>query len=93
MEPTTEDVTFSLTDRVATRTLNRSDKLNALSDARIDATVAHLRRSATDPDIVPNAGCYRPIRIIAPEGTIINPIFPAACTGGNEVTSAWLFAS
>ena len=42
-------------------------------------------QAATDPDISPNSGCYRPIRVIAPEGTIVNPRFPAACTGGNEV--------
>jgi N-methylhydantoinase B len=44
-------------------------------------------QAATDPDILPNDGCYRPVRIIAPEGTIVNPRFPAACTGGNEITS------
>lgn len=42
-------------------------------------------QAATDPDILPNAGCYRPISIVAPKGTIVNPHFPAACTGGNEV--------
>jgi N-methylhydantoinase B len=44
-------------------------------------------QAATDPDILPNDGCYRPVTIIAPEGTIVNPHFPAACTGGNEITS------
>jgi N-methylhydantoinase B len=44
-------------------------------------------QAATDPDILPNDGCYRPVEIIAPEGTIVNPHFPAACTGGNEITS------
>ena len=43
-------------------------------------------QAATDPDIAPNSGCYRPITVIAPEGSIVNPRFPAACTGGNEVT-------
>jgi N-methylhydantoinase B len=43
-------------------------------------------QAATDPDISPNSGCYRPITVIAPEGTLVNPRFPAACTGGNEVT-------
>jgi N-methylhydantoinase B len=42
-------------------------------------------QAATDPDISPNAGCYRPITVIAPEGTIVNPRFPAACNGGNEI--------
>jgi N-methylhydantoinase B len=42
-------------------------------------------QAAADPDIPPNSGCYQPIRIHAPLGTILNPHFPAACTGGNEV--------
>lgn len=50
------------------------------------AGVYMVFQAATDPDIEPNAGCYRAIKIIAPKGTIVNPEFPAACTGGNEVT-------
>jgi N-methylhydantoinase B len=51
-------------------------------------------QAATDPDIPPNAGCHRPIEIVAPEGSIVNPRFPAPCTGGNEtvfVISAAIF--
>jgi N-methylhydantoinase B len=51
-------------------------------------------QAASDPDIPPNAGCYRPIEIIAPAGSIVNPRFPAPCTGGNEtvfVISAAIF--
>jgi len=51
-------------------------------------------QAASDPDIPPNAGCYRPIEVIAPEGSIVNPRFPAPCTGGNEtvfVISAAIF--
>jgi N-methylhydantoinase B len=50
------------------------------------AGVYMVFQAAADPDITPNAGCYRAISIIAPEGSIVNPRFPAACTGGNEVT-------
>lgn len=50
------------------------------------AGVYMVFQAATDPDIEPNAGCYRAIRIVAPEGTVVNPRFPAACTGGNETT-------
>lgn len=50
------------------------------------AGVYMVFQAAIDPDIAPNAGCYRAIKIIAPEGSIVNPRFPAACTGGNEVT-------
>ncbi len=44
-------------------------------------------RCVTDPDIPPNHGCYRPITIDAPEGTIVNPEPPAAVVGGNLETS------
>lgn len=43
-------------------------------------------QAAADPDIPPNSGCYRPISIVAPPGSIVNPVFPAPCTGGNETT-------
>jgi len=49
--PADEDVLFALDDRVATLTLNRPEKLNALSEAMLDGTLAHLRRCATDPDV------------------------------------------
>jgi 2-(1,2-epoxy-1,2-dihydrophenyl)acetyl-CoA isomerase len=51
MAPETDDVRFELHDRVATLTLNRPDKLNALSDAMLADTIAHLRRCTTDPDV------------------------------------------
>ena len=44
-------------------------------------------QAASDPTIPPNSGCYRAIEIVAPEGTMVNPRFPAACTGGNEIVS------
>jgi len=40
-------------------------------------------RCLTDPEIPPNAGCYRPIDVDAPEGTIVNAQPPAAVVGGN----------
>jgi N-methylhydantoinase B len=40
-------------------------------------------RCVTDPEIPPNAGCYRPVEIRAPAGTVVNADPPAAVVGGN----------
>jgi N-methylhydantoinase B len=45
-------------------------------------------RVLTDPDIPPSAGAYRPITVIAPEGSILNARPPAAVVGGNVETSS-----
>jgi N-methylhydantoinase B len=45
-------------------------------------------RVLTDPDIPPSAGAYRPITVIAPEGSLLNARSPAAVAGGNVETSS-----
>ncbi len=45
-------------------------------------------RVLTDPEIPPSAGAYRPITIIAPEGSLLNARPPAAVVGGNVETSS-----
>jgi N-methylhydantoinase B len=40
-------------------------------------------RCLTDPDIPPNDGCYRPIDLEIPPGTVVNAQPPAAVVGGN----------
>ncbi|OLS33888.1 5-oxoprolinase [Bacillus sp. MRMR6] len=40
-----------------------------------------------DADIPSNAGTFRPIHVIAPEGTLVNPKFPAPVSNGNANTS------
>lgn len=42
------------------------------------ATVMFLVRAFTDPDLVTNDGILRPLEIVCPEGTILNPRPPAA---------------
>lgn len=37
----------------------------------------------TDPSIPRNSGCFRPIKVIAPRGTVVNVDFPAPEVGGN----------
>ncbi|HEY5429845.1 MAG TPA: hydantoinase B/oxoprolinase family protein [Solirubrobacteraceae bacterium] len=45
-------------------------------------------RVLTDPDIPANAGAYRPITVIVPEGSLLNARSPAAVVGGNVETSS-----
>jgi N-methylhydantoinase B len=45
-------------------------------------------RVLTDPDIPANAGAYRPVEVIAPEGSLLNARSPAAVVGGNVETSS-----
>ena len=40
----------------------------------------------TDPSIPKNSGCFRPIKIVAPGGTVLNADYPATCVGGNTET-------
>ena len=40
----------------------------------------------TDPNIPRNLGCYRPISIIAPPGTLVNVSYPGSSVGGNTET-------
>lgn len=44
-------------------------------------------KAITDPWNPPNSGSYRPVRVIAPEGTIVNPCLPAPVYGSNGETS------
>jgi N-methylhydantoinase B len=69
------------------------------SDAQIDGNLncpLSVTKSAaffavrvlTDPDAPPCAGAYRPIEVIAPEGSLLNARFPAAVAAGNVETSS-----
>jgi N-methylhydantoinase B len=60
--------------------------VNAVLAVTASATYYSVR-CVTDPDIPPNHGCYRPIEVNAPEGSIVNPKPPAAVVGGNLETS------
>jgi N-methylhydantoinase B len=45
-------------------------------------------RVLTDPDAPPSAGAFRPVRVIAPEGCLVNARAPAAVAAGNVETSS-----
>jgi 5-oxoprolinase (ATP-hydrolysing) len=51
------------------------------------AAVLYVFRTLVDDDIPLNAGCLKPIEIIAPEGSMLNPRYPAAVVAGNVETS------
>jgi 5-oxoprolinase (ATP-hydrolysing) len=51
------------------------------------AAVLYVFRTLVDDEIPMNAGCLKPLRIIAPEGSMLNPTYPAAVVAGNVETS------
>ncbi|MFN8627290.1 MAG: hydantoinase B/oxoprolinase family protein [Candidatus Binatia bacterium] len=51
------------------------------------AAVLYVFQALANVPIPPNAGLMRPIRIVAPLGSLVNPRFPAAVAGGNVETS------
>ena len=34
-------------------------------------------------DVPLNSGCFKPLRVVAPPGTVANPVFPAPSVAGN----------
>jgi len=53
------------------------------------AATLYVFRTLVDADIPLNEGCMKPLKLIAPEGTMINPRYPAAVVAGNtEVSQA-----
>jgi 5-oxoprolinase (ATP-hydrolysing) len=54
-----------------------------------DAVVLYVFRTMVGADIPLNQGCLKPLRIIVPEGSMLNPAYPAAVISGNtEVSQA-----
>ena len=45
-------------------------------------------RVLADPDVPPSAGAWRPVTVIAPEGSLLNARRPAAVAAGNVETSS-----
>lgn len=44
-----------------------------------------ILKTVLDPDLPVNQGAFRPVRVTAPEGSILNARFPAACGGFAEI--------
>ena len=51
------------------------------------AAVLYVFRSLVDDDIPLNAGCLKPLEVIIPERSMLNPGYPAAVVAGNVETS------
>ncbi len=51
------------------------------------AAVLYVFRTLVDEDIPLNAGCLKPLQIVIPEGSMLNPRYPAAVVAGNVETS------
>ncbi|MCS6952119.1 MAG: hydantoinase B/oxoprolinase family protein [Bryobacterales bacterium] len=51
------------------------------------AAVMYVFRCLAGPDVPYTAGLMRPIRVVAPEGTVVNARLPAAMAAGNVETS------
>ena len=54
------------------------------------AAVLYVLRCLVDDDIPLNAGCLKPIKLIIPAKSMINPVYPAAVFAGNVETSQYI---
>lgn len=59
--------------------------VNAVTAIVRSATWYCVRLLAED-DVPVNHGCFQPVRVIVPEGSVVNPYFPAAVAVGNTET-------
>jgi 5-oxoprolinase (ATP-hydrolysing) len=51
------------------------------------AAVLYVFRTLVDDEIPMNAGCFRPLQLIVPFGSMLSPKWPAAVVAGNVETS------
>ena len=87
------DICVAVTVEDATLTVD-FDRTASQVDGNLNAPLAVAKsavyfvvRCLTDPEIPPNEGCYEPITVNAPTGSLLNPAPPAAVVGGNVETS------
>lgn len=51
------------------------------------SSVQFAIKAAADPWNPANSGCYRPVTVVAPEGSVVNPVMPASVVAGNHETA------
>jgi N-methylhydantoinase B len=61
--------------------------MNAPLAVTVSAT-CYAIKCLTDPENPPNSGSYRPIKVEAPFGTVVNPMSPAPVIAGNHETAS-----
>ena len=64
-----------------------SNNFNAPSAVCV-AAVLYVFRTLVDDAIPLNAGCLKPLEIVIPRGSMLNPDYPAAVVAGNVETSS-----
>ena len=62
------------------------DSVNS-NEACVKTACYYIVKVLVDPGLPPNVGSYRPIRIIAPKGTVINSDSPAAIANATIITA------
>lgn len=82
---------LSISDRVVVADFSGSHAqvdapINAVFGVTYSAT-AFAVRSALGSPVATNSGFYRCVKVVAPEGCLVNPVWPAAVSGGNVETS------
>jgi 5-oxoprolinase (ATP-hydrolysing) len=73
-------------DFTGTGPQHTTDNLNAPLPVTRSA-VLYVLRTITEEDIPLNSGCLKPVDIIVPAGTLLNPSYPAPVGSGNVETS------
>jgi 5-oxoprolinase (ATP-hydrolysing) len=63
-----------------------ANNFNAPSSVAV-AAVLFVFRTLVDRDMPLNQGCLKPLEIVIPEGSMLNPRYPAAVVAGNVETS------
>ena len=51
------------------------------------SSVQFAIKAAADPWNPANSGCYRPVTVVAPHGSVVNPVMPASVVAGNHETA------
>jgi GrpB-like predicted nucleotidyltransferase (UPF0157 family) len=77
-----DTITFDFTGTDA----QRAGNVNAVEAVTVSC-VAFALRSVTDPTIPASGGAFRPLRVIAPPGTIVAAVPPVAVGAGNVEVS------